>query len=175
MEKYEGIEKAIKENDIKGLREIIGSICYTCRDFSDGEFDESIQYIKSQGIDIFDSLDDKPLISAQKEEYIDDDFTRAVYELKRNFCDERIEDLKKIGKSLYGSVSSAELNSNKEENIKVANIKKRDDWTFENEERNNRSPKSSSHQKRKVWPIILVAGTIIVAIVGVLALILSLK
>ena len=33
MQKYDAVEKGIANKDIKALREAIGSICYTNRDF----------------------------------------------------------------------------------------------------------------------------------------------
>ena len=44
MQRYDAIESGIEKNDIKTLREAIGSICYTSTDFSSGEFDEIVRY-----------------------------------------------------------------------------------------------------------------------------------
>ena len=111
MQKYEAIEKGILERDIKGLRESIGSICYTCRDFSNGEFDEVVEYVLSKGILLFDSVLEGALISDTKDIFNDEDFARAIFELKRNFCKERIADVKKIGKTLYKKETSSNANS----------------------------------------------------------------
>lgn len=40
------------------------------------------------------------LISTQKTQFANEDLTRAIFKLKRNFCDERIEDVKVIGTAL---------------------------------------------------------------------------
>ena len=101
MQKYDAIEKGIAENDVNGLRESIGSICYTCRDFSDGEFDEVVNYVVSKGISLFETDLNGELVSSNKDTFTDEDFARAVFELKRNFCKERIADVKKIGATLY--------------------------------------------------------------------------
>jgi hypothetical protein len=103
MQKYDAVEKGIANNDVKALREAIGSICYTNRDFSNSEFFEVVRYVESNGI----KLKDDTLVGAEpvskiKTEFDEDDFTRAVFELKRNFCDERIKDVETIGKKLYG-------------------------------------------------------------------------
>lgn len=103
MQKYDAVEKGIANNDVKSLREAIGSICYTNRDFSNSEFFEVVRYVESNGI----KLKDDTLVGAEpvskiKTEFDEDDFTRAVFELKRNFCDERIKDVETIGKKLYG-------------------------------------------------------------------------
>ena len=107
MQKYDAIEKGIAENDVNGLRESIGSICYTCRDFSDGEFDEVVNYVVSKGISLFETALNGELVSANKDTFTDEDFARAVFELKRNFCKERIADVKKIGATLYKKVTSS--------------------------------------------------------------------
>lgn len=102
MLKYETIEKGIREHDVKAIREAIGNICYTSRDFSSGEFDQAIKYVESKGIKLKDDrLNGAPVISKQKNTFTDEDFARAIFELKSNFCDERIEDVKTIGKKLY--------------------------------------------------------------------------
>lgn len=103
MQKYDAIEKGIAQNDVKALREAIGSICYTNRDFSNGEFFEAVKYVESKGIQLKDAeLIGSPTISSQKSEFTDEDFAKAIFELKRNFCDARIQDVKTIGEKLYG-------------------------------------------------------------------------
>lgn len=102
MQRYEAIEQGIARKDIRALREAIGTICYLNRDFSSGEFDEAVRYVESKGIRLKDDrLIGDPPVSSQKSLFTDDDFGTAVFELKENFCDERIEDVKKIGKALY--------------------------------------------------------------------------
>lgn len=43
MQKYEEIENGIATRNITALREAIGNICFTSKDFSSGEFDEAIE------------------------------------------------------------------------------------------------------------------------------------
>lgn len=107
MQCYESLEERIRTNDIAGLKEAIGNICYIDRNFSSGEFEELIQYVESKGIRLRDEkLTGEPLISSQKSVFTNKDFARAIFEMKGNFCDERIEDVKKIGRALYGAKSS---------------------------------------------------------------------
>ena len=101
MQNYETIEQKIADNDVSSLRESIGNICYIDRDFSSGEFDEVLRYVESKGIKLKDDTLDGELISDGKMSYIDEDVARAVFMLKKNFCNERIADVKKIGKALY--------------------------------------------------------------------------
>ena len=132
MQKYEAIENGIENGDVQGLREAIGSICYTNRDFSSGEFDEILSYVESKGVKIKeDSLIGTLVFSENKTDYTDEDFTRAIFELKRNFCQDRIDDVKKIGKCIYASktmekeevpsgnedISGPDLNTKKEDGM----------------------------------------------------------
>ena len=95
MQRYEAIENGIERKDIKALREAIGSIIYTSRNFSSGEFDEAIKYVESKGIKLKDdALIGEPTISSQKDTFTKEDFADAIFELKENFCDER-----KIGRA----------------------------------------------------------------------------
>lgn len=133
MQKYDVIEKGIKENDIELLREAIGSIIYTCRDFSDGEFDELVKYVEEKGIKLKDdTIIGEPLISNKKDEFLEEDFVRAIFNLKNNFCDARITDVKKIGKALYGS----ENKPNAQKNQKV-------------QQHSGTSPNRKSRQQKK--------------------------
>ena len=158
MQKYEAIENGIANNDIKALREAIGSIIYTNRDFSNGEFFEAIKYVESKGINIKDSeLTGLPTISSQKKEYTDEDFARAIFQLKKNFCDERIKDVKTIGESLYGSKKITSTEQIKTIS-KETSTKKRSAGTV---------PNAKSHQQ-KITPIVVIG---LVAVVGIIILV----
>ena len=101
MQKYDAIEQGIAKKDVCGLREAIGNICYLCRDFSDGEFESAIAYVQERGIALYDSILQGELISSGKDTFTEEDFVSAVFELKQNFCKERVADVIKIGKTLY--------------------------------------------------------------------------
>lgn len=167
MQKYEAIENGIANNDIKALREAIGSIIYTNRDFSNGEFFEVIKYVESKGIRIKDSeLVGSPTISSQKNDYTDEDFAKAIFQLKKNFCDERINDVKTIGEKLYGDNKTKISKSvQKAESAKV-------------EGQNNKAkagvdPNLKSHQQ-KVNPVVVI-GLVAVVVIIVLVRLLVLK
>ena len=93
--KYSAVEKGIKENDIDALREAIGTLPYR-RSFDTGEFYQLVKYVESRGIKLKDKELKGKLISDGKDTFTEDDFAKAIFELKRNFCDERIKDVKKI-------------------------------------------------------------------------------
>lgn len=109
------IEKRLNNNDVKRLRNALGSICYTCRDFSNGEFDRAVHYVEeTRGVKVKEKFNPEPALISKtkpKEEFTLEDFGNAVFDLKNNFCDERIEDVKFIGKSMYGNKSSSNNSS----------------------------------------------------------------
>lgn len=147
MQKYDTIEKGIKNNDIRSLRAAIGSICCISRDFSDGEFDEVVKYVEQHGIKLKDNeLIGRPTISSQKNEFSEEDFARAIFELKKNFCDERIEDVKAIGRALYG-------NNKKEEKAQPKTTVKREQVSSDKKKisnlEGNSHPNFKSHQQDK--------------------------
>lgn len=159
MRKYEAIENGIAKGDIKALREALGSISYTNWDFSNGEFDEAVEYVKSKGIKIMDeSLVGDPAISSQKKTFTDDDFARAIFELKKNFCEERIEDVKTIGRSLYSKNDES--------------VKKTDHHADTGSDKNGQSPNVSGHQQSKI-PMVL--GLVAVVVIFVIVLLLTKK
>lgn len=151
MQKYEAIEKGIENKDVKRLREAIGNICYTNRDLSNGEFFEAIKYVEDREIKLKDTkLIGKPTISSQKEEFTDDDYSRAVFELKKNFCDERIKDVQTIGKKLYGKKTTP-ITTTKPSQV-------------------GKNPNQESHQRSQ--KSVVISGLVAVVIVLVLILIL---
>lgn len=162
MQKYKIIEEAIAQNDIATLREAVGSICYSSRDFSSGEFDEVVRYIESKGIKLKDdTLIGPPTISSQKNTFSEEDFTRAVFELKKNFCDERIMDVKHIGRTLYGSPKKADSSfesSSIDKNVEIENKRGTD-------------PNLKSHLRR----IIGIAIVCVVAVVVILLIIMTMN
>ena len=176
MNAYETIEKAISNNDIEALREAIGSICYTSRDFSSGEFDEAVRYVESKGIKLKDNaIIGAPTISSQKREFTDQDFARAIFELKKNFCDERIEDVKTIGKSLYGhnhymdNNPSTVINDNTtRKQASLENQKKAQKITTESKK--DLSPNLLGHSHNLIWIMISCAVAIVIFIAVILLL-----
>ncbi|MCI7061692.1 MAG: hypothetical protein MR965_05760 [Lachnospiraceae bacterium] len=156
MRKYKAIENGIAKGDIKALREALGSISYTNRDFSNGEFDEAVEYVKSKGIKIMDeSLVGDPAISSQKKTFTDADFAKAIFELKKNFCEERIEDVKTIGRSLYSKNDES--------------VEKTDHHADTGSNKNGQSPNVSGHQQSKI-PMVLGLVAVVVIVVVIISL-----
>ena len=109
------IEECINNNDLGRLRNALGAICYTCRDFSDGNFDKAVHYVEvTRGVKIKEKFNPEPVLISKtksKDEFEKGDFGRAVSRLRNNFCDERIEDVKFIGKFMYGNKPKSSNNS----------------------------------------------------------------
>ena len=136
--RFRDLDDKIAKNDLFMLREALGNTVYGCRNFSDGEFDGAVRYVEAHGIKIKMPYDGNPLISKTKpeDEWTDRDFSDAIAELKMNFCDERINDVKKIGKKLYPSKNpqekqTAAASSKVSGTVKIRNMLKqlvRDLW-----------------------------------------------
>ena len=107
MKLYQKIENEISIGDIYALRQAVGSICYTSRDFSSSDFDEAVAYFSSKVPGFMDDHLDGELVSDGKSSFVKSDFTKAVFMLKENFCKERIADVKKIGRAVYGQKKPA--------------------------------------------------------------------
>lgn len=99
------VQECIANNDIRGLKGAFVGIIFSDRSFSKGEFDDTLDYIrKESNLKILESFDNGEILSKKISggNITEDDFEEAVYNLKVNFCTERIDDVKKLGRALYG-------------------------------------------------------------------------
>lgn len=164
MQRYDAIENGIVKNDVKALREAIGSICYTNRDLSNGEFFEVVKYVESKGIQLKDAeLVGAPTISSQKSEFTDEDFAKAIFELKRNFCDARIQDVRVIGEKLYAKKAPVQKVSDSKSDAGQSNSTKKTNGT-------GTLPNHRSHQRNsnKTPMVIGLVAVIVIIIIIVL-------
>lgn len=149
------IETAIADNDIAALREAIGSICYTDRTFANGEFINAINYVvHEKKINIYENYNQKRLISKSKSTFSSEDFGDAIFDLKENFCEERVKDVMDIGKALYKTsrVTSNEVKKEQSSNRTIVQNQGKD-------------PNARSHQTNMI-PIVVVV-LVAVAIIAV--------
>lgn len=177
MQKYDAIENGIAKNDVKALREAIGSICYTNRDFSNGEFFEVVKYVESKGVQLKDAgLIGCPTVSSQKSEFTDEDFAKAVFELKRNFCDERIQDVKTIGEKLYHKKVAAPKPSDPKPS-EPKSAAEQNDYTRQARGGAGTRPNHQSHQKNsgKASMVIGLVAAAVVVIVMIILLVTKLS
>ncbi len=154
MKTYESIEKGIENRDIEGLREALGSICYTNRRSFKEDLLAQIKYVEEKGIKIKEDILDGKLVSEGKSIFTEDDFGDAVFELKSNFCDERIADVIKIAEIVYGD----------KETVVAKDIVKKSE---------NSNPNQRSHQEKKLLAVGLILVAVVVALVVIVALILK--
>lgn len=97
---------AEEHNDIEEIRNILIGMIYASRDFSDGRFDRNYNALKeSIKNEIMQEKNDEKYVYGSKpdNELTDDDFARAVFNLRENFCQERIDDVRRVGRVLYGN------------------------------------------------------------------------
>lgn len=159
-ERFDYLDKRIKNGEFLKLRQALGNIIYACRDFSDGEFDDAVKYVESKGIKIKDDELQGELVTAEKQTYTDDDFAVAIARLKRNFCDERIADVKKIGKALYPSKPAPQKEPTKQSQSSSAHISQTP------KPAETTRPKTVRHQHRK-W---ILAAALLVAVIAIIAI-----
>ncbi|PRR82000.1 hypothetical protein [Clostridium vincentii] len=156
------VKECINNKDIKGLKGALVGIILSDRNFSKGYFDNTVSYIIDNcGSDmIYEKFDGEDILSVniKNSKITEDDFAEAVYNLKDNFCQERINDVKAISKEIYGNKA---IGANKKEVIFT-----------EDKDGNNPIKKQISHQrevnqKEENNSIKVVVGIAVVAAIAV--------
>lgn len=107
------IQECIENSDVRGLKGAFVGIIFSDRSFSSGDFDNTLSYVKNKtNINIMERFDSGELLSNKinSGKVTEDDFGEAVYNLKINFCEERIKDVKKLAKVLYGKNNTIQTN-----------------------------------------------------------------
>lgn len=134
------VDESLREGNLKSVRRIISNICPSDRAFTTSKFADALEYVrKVKGVDIYEPFDAslKPLYAERVDRkdptLEEDDFAASVACLKENFCPERIEDTKKLGRYLFpnemhnkNSKSSSNNSGLKSDDVKryLANITK---------------------------------------------------
>lgn len=102
------VDKELQRENRRGVRRLLVNICEFDPTFSTGEFDDALEYVcKIKGVDIYDPFEAKlnPLygnrVSLKDSTLQKNDFIASVAYLLENFCPERIEDTKKLGRYLF--------------------------------------------------------------------------
>ena len=102
------IDDALQEGNLKSARRVIANVCPFDRTFTTSKFEDALEYVRDvKGVDIFEPFDPslKPLYAERVDRkdptLEEDDFAVSVAYLKENFCPERIEDTKKLGRYLF--------------------------------------------------------------------------
>lgn len=121
------VQECIRNNDIKGLKGAFVGIIFSDRSFSKGEFDDTLDYIRKEtNLKILESFNNGELLSKKigSRNITEDDFEEAVYDLKVNFCEKRINDVKMLGKTLYVKSARHQVTASSNENGGYAQGKK---------------------------------------------------
>ena len=102
------IDDALQEGNLKSARRVIANVCPFDRTFTTSKFEDALEYVRDvKGVNIFEPFDPslKPLYAERVDRkdptLEEDDFAVSVAYLKENFCLERIEDTKKLGRYLF--------------------------------------------------------------------------
>ena len=102
------IDDALQEGNLKSARRVIANVCPFDRTFTTSKFEDALEYVRDvKGVNIFEPFDPslKPLYAERVDRkdptLEEDDFAVSVAYLKENFCPERIEDTKKLGRYLF--------------------------------------------------------------------------
>ena len=122
FEPNELVKECIIDNDIVGLRGALIAIILSDMDFTKGRFDNTLKYLEDNNINIYDPYNGEELMSKVKSSYEEKDFQDAIFNLEKNFCKERIKDVKIISKSLFRT-SINKNNEYKKEYKSVNNVK----------------------------------------------------
>ncbi len=102
--KKESFDENIKIENRKGLKFQLESVIALDNHTGSSAFDDMLKYIEvDNGIKLCEPFDEKmPLIyEAKKGHLTEDDFLNAGVQLHKNFCRERVDDVKKIYKELH--------------------------------------------------------------------------
>lgn len=97
------LDKNNRWEDKRNVTEAIGSLAYTDRDNLTSVKAVVNHIANDRGYELFEPHNGKKLASETKpkEEWDDDTFTRAVFNLKNNFSKENYEDLDRISEQVY--------------------------------------------------------------------------
>ena len=155
------IDQALQNKNLRNVRRIVANIGPHDRTFTTSEFEDALEYVQDvKGVDIYEPFDAslKPLYAERVDRkdptLEEDDFAASVACLKENFCLERIEDTKKLGRYLFpeemrhpGAEAPRAAGSNTTRTGSAP--------AGGSQQRATGNPTQSGHTK-KVWP--LVAG-----------------
>ena len=90
---------AIAEKNLSHIKSALTSINLKDPNFSTGEFDEALRYVSQQGINLYEPFDGE---NFKHENDWDKNYWLYINaSLEDNFCQERITELKKVGRKLY--------------------------------------------------------------------------
>lgn len=94
----EVLKKAVFDDDITAIRSCFYTILLSDPGFKTNRFDEAINYVKLQGINIIDKHNGEELLS--EEDWNEEYFDLLVSKLQDNFSEERIRQIKTVARKI---------------------------------------------------------------------------
>ena len=112
------IDEHLKNKDKKNLIRDISNICYTVSCLN-GNLEKALLYIKDNGVDLYQDFDEKyPFVYKEgKNIYANEDLGEAIFYLEENFCQERLDDIKKLRECLREMHKKEDEERKQKENI----------------------------------------------------------
>lgn len=102
------MDEALQKGNLDSARCVVTNLCPFDRTFTTGKFDDALEYAhKVKGMNLYEPFDSSlnPLYAeriARNDPTLEEkDFAYSVSFLQDNFCPERIEDTKKLGRYLF--------------------------------------------------------------------------
>lgn len=105
------VDQGIREHNVADIRQALTSTCPFDRTFTGGAFDDGLDYVLNvKGVpknELYEKLNPAigPLfgsrVDSKDTRLVERDFSYSVGYLTENFCPERIEDVKKLGRYLF--------------------------------------------------------------------------
>ena len=124
FEVNELVKECMNNNDIVGLKGALIAIIFSDKQFKTDDFDNTLEVLKLNGINIYEKYDGKELISKTKQSFTNQDYRNSIFDLEKNFCIERINEVKNISKSIYGNVVKNSVSNNIRKEVTPAKKKK---------------------------------------------------
>lgn len=94
------LEQAVNKGDLTGIYSIFYTVLHEDPAFSTGKFEQLLAYVRSRNVPEFMQPFDGEKFGSE-EEWNEEYWALQASELVDNFCEERIEHLKKVGRKLY--------------------------------------------------------------------------
>lgn len=167
------VDKALSEGNLRSARRVISNICPADRTFTTGEFEDALEYVRDvKGVDIFEPFDPslKPLYAERVDRkdptLEEDDFAASVACLKENFCPERIEDTKKLGRYLFPEEMhppKREPQSQTQSYRPSGTTSQQSGASYQSSYQRTKTNPPKSSQAKKVW-LLIAAGVAAVAV-----------
>ena len=180
FEVNEYLREHLEKKEVKKVASDLSVMVYTDRTLSDGRLMEMLKYIKTSYPDVYEQLIKKCDESQFKRLSMDgqllnkdineDTFADAVFALENNFCKERIEDIRVLGKYLYSKKESAKKKTDR--TVPVAKTTERKAIVQQKGTRPMGEQRRSPKKKKISGGLVLIlAGVVMIVVVAIVLII----